>query len=60
MPRVQIPIISRPRGAGKQARLVCVPAFGLTGEAALLDLETLECNPIRFASAVGVTASQDE
>ena len=33
--------------------MVCVPEFGVSGEAALLDLETLDCTPIRFASAVG-------
>lgn len=32
-----------------------MPAFGLTGEAALLDLETLECTPLRFANAVGTS-----
>lgn len=33
--------------------MVCVPAFGATGEVALVHLDTLECTPIRFASAVG-------
>lgn len=33
--------------------MVCVPPFASTGEAAMLDLETLECTPLRFSSAVG-------
>jgi len=33
--------------------MVCVPAFASTGQAALLDLETLECTPLRFSSALG-------
>lgn len=36
-----------------QVRIVCVPAFGVSGEAVLLDLETLDCTPIRFGSALG-------
>ncbi|CAM9590090.1 unnamed protein product [Ascophyllum nodosum] len=38
---------------GQKARMVCLPTFASSGEAALLDLETLDCTPIRFASAVG-------
>ncbi|CAM9736359.1 unnamed protein product, partial [Hapterophycus canaliculatus] len=37
-----------------KARMVCVPAFSSTGQAALLDLETLECTPLRFSSAFGI------
>lgn len=33
--------------------MVCVPPFASTGQAALLDLETLECTPLRFSSTVG-------
>lgn len=33
--------------------MVCVPPFASTGQAALLDLETLDCTPLRFSSAVG-------
>lgn len=33
--------------------MVCVPPFASTGQAALLDLGTLECTPLRFSSAVG-------
>lgn len=33
--------------------MVCVPPFASTGQAALLDLETLECTPLRFSSDVG-------
>lgn len=36
-----------------QTRMVCVPAFGLTGEAVLLDLDTLDCTPLRFSTAIG-------
>ncbi|CAM9627762.1 unnamed protein product [Scytosiphon promiscuus] len=36
-----------------KARMVCVPAFSSTGQAALLDLETLECTPLNFSSAFG-------
>lgn len=39
--------------------MVCLPAFGLTGEAALLDLETLECMPLRFAASVGGAGSAE-
>ena len=30
-----------------------MPTFASTGQAALLDLETLECTPLRFSSALG-------
>lgn len=33
--------------------MVCVPPFASTGQAALLDLETLDCTPLRFSSALG-------
>lgn len=33
--------------------MVCVPPFASTGQVALLDLETLDCTPLRFSSAVG-------
>ena len=33
--------------------MVCVPAFGLTGEAVILDLDTLDCTPLRFSTAFG-------
>lgn len=33
--------------------MVCVPPFASTGQAAMLDLETLECTPLKFSSAVG-------
>eukprot|EP00752_Nemacystus_decipiens_P013042 g11537.t2 len=38
---------------GQKARMVCVPPFASTGQAALLDLETLDCTPLRFSSALG-------
>lgn len=37
-----------------QARMVCLPAFASTGQAAVLDLDTLECTPLRFSSAFGI------
>lgn len=33
--------------------MVCVPPFASTGQAALLDLETLDCTPLKFSSALG-------
>lgn len=42
-----------PNTTAEQTRMVCVPAFASTGQAALLDLETLECTPLRFSSALG-------
>ncbi|CBJ32730.1 conserved unknown protein [Ectocarpus siliculosus] len=38
---------------GHKGRVVCVPAFAATGQAALLNLESLECTPLNFSSTVG-------
>lgn len=40
--------------------MVCVPAFASTGQAALLDLETLDCTPLSFSSSVGGAAAVDD
>eukprot|EP00903_Cladosiphon_okamuranus_P014688 g13614.t1 len=38
---------------GQKARMVCVPPFAFTGQAALLDLKTLDCTPLKFSSSLG-------
>lgn len=40
--------------------MVCIPPFGATGVAVLLRLDTLECTPVRFASDVGPSDTEDK
>lgn len=54
-------VIMRVRVAGDGlTRLVNVPRFSTTGTAVLLNLATLDCEPIVFASEIATAVMGDE